>query len=112
MKTLNTQLASWTELRHDTVLYAKQPYTASVLCSYPDGSSSQGEILGADAGHALRTKDLVATLPNTGLPFVFEPTFRGDSVHVSISAIYTNRLQFLDNFAARMTTLRDISVKD
>src|SRR5262249_50820406 len=24
MKSLNTQLASWTELRHDTVLYAKQ----------------------------------------------------------------------------------------
>ena len=26
MKTLNTQLASWTQLRHDTVLYAKQSY--------------------------------------------------------------------------------------
>ena len=28
MKTLNTQLASWTQLRHDTILYAKQSYTA------------------------------------------------------------------------------------
>src|SRR6266487_1562824 len=26
MKTLNTQLASWTHLRHDTILYAKQSY--------------------------------------------------------------------------------------
>jgi len=26
-KTLTTALASWTELRHDTILYAKQPYT-------------------------------------------------------------------------------------
>lgn len=26
-KQLNTALASWTELRHDTILYAKQPYT-------------------------------------------------------------------------------------
>ncbi len=29
-KQLNTALASWTELRHDTILYAKQSYTAVV----------------------------------------------------------------------------------
>ena len=28
MRTLNTQLASYTELKHDTVLYAKQPYSS------------------------------------------------------------------------------------
>jgi hypothetical protein len=33
---LNTQLASWAELRHDTVLYAKQSYTTGSLCEYPD----------------------------------------------------------------------------
>jgi len=33
---LSTQLASWAELRHDTILYAKQSYTASVMCSFPD----------------------------------------------------------------------------
>jgi hypothetical protein len=33
---LNTQLASWTQLRHDNLLYAKQSYTAGVpVCSYP-----------------------------------------------------------------------------
>jgi hypothetical protein len=32
---LNTQLASWTELRHDNLLYAKQSYTGGVICSYP-----------------------------------------------------------------------------
>jgi hypothetical protein len=37
MKTLNTQLASWTHLRHDTILYAKQSYTDGVVCSYPAG---------------------------------------------------------------------------
>ena len=37
MKTLNTQLASWTELRHDTILYAKQSYTLVPGCSYPRG---------------------------------------------------------------------------
>ncbi|MGA1870192.1 MAG: DUF3160 domain-containing protein [bacterium] len=36
-KLLNTQLASWAELRHDTILYVKQSYTAYILCEYPDG---------------------------------------------------------------------------
>jgi len=36
-KQLQTQLASWAELRHDTVLYAKQSYTAGILCEYPEG---------------------------------------------------------------------------
>jgi hypothetical protein len=33
---LNTQLASWAELRHDTLLYAKQSYSAMAICGYPD----------------------------------------------------------------------------
>ncbi|WP_433928760.1 DUF3160 domain-containing protein [Sorangium cellulosum] len=33
---LNTQLASWAELRHDTLLYAKQSYTAGNTCEFPD----------------------------------------------------------------------------
>lgn len=36
-KQLQTQLASWAELRHDTILYAKQSYGAIPLCEYPAG---------------------------------------------------------------------------
>jgi hypothetical protein len=32
---LNTQLASWAQLRHDNLLYAKQSYTGGFTCSYP-----------------------------------------------------------------------------
>jgi hypothetical protein len=32
---MNTQLASWTQLRHDNVLYAKQSYTGMWTCSFP-----------------------------------------------------------------------------
>ncbi len=32
---MNSQLASWTELRHDNLLYAKQSYTGGATCSYP-----------------------------------------------------------------------------
>jgi hypothetical protein len=32
---LNTQLASWAQLRHDNLLYAKQSYTGGWICSFP-----------------------------------------------------------------------------
>ncbi len=34
-KMRNTQLYSWAHLRHNTILYAKQSYTATVTCSHP-----------------------------------------------------------------------------
>ena len=35
-RVLNTQLASWAELRHDTILYTKQSYTTANACEFPD----------------------------------------------------------------------------
>ena len=35
-KMLHTQLASWAQLRHDNILYAKQSFTM-ILCEYPAG---------------------------------------------------------------------------
>jgi hypothetical protein len=32
---LNSQLASWAQLRHDNLLYAKQSYTGGTGCSFP-----------------------------------------------------------------------------
>ncbi|MDF7798879.1 DUF3160 domain-containing protein [Pontiellaceae bacterium B1224] len=37
LKTTETQLASWTQLRHDTILYAKQSYSSGDSCEYPYG---------------------------------------------------------------------------
>ncbi|NOZ02308.1 MAG: DUF3160 domain-containing protein, partial [Deltaproteobacteria bacterium] len=36
LKSMHAGLASWAELRHDTILYVKQSYTG-VGCDYPDG---------------------------------------------------------------------------
>ena len=33
---VSTQLASWGELRHDTLLYAEQSYSVSILCEFTD----------------------------------------------------------------------------
>jgi uncharacterized protein DUF3160 len=35
-RVLNTQLASWAELRRDNVLYVKQSYTSNAACDFPD----------------------------------------------------------------------------
>ncbi len=37
MKQTNTQMASWTQLRHDTILYVKQSYSVIASCYYPTG---------------------------------------------------------------------------
>jgi hypothetical protein len=37
LRQLNAQLASFTQLRHDSVLYAKQSYTMGTRCEYPAG---------------------------------------------------------------------------
>ncbi len=34
---MNTQLASWSQLRHDNLLYAKPSYSGGNTCSYPEG---------------------------------------------------------------------------
>jgi hypothetical protein len=34
---LNTQLASWAQLRRDTILYVKQSYSSGIVCEFPDG---------------------------------------------------------------------------
>jgi Protein of unknown function (DUF3160) len=35
-RVLNTQLASWAQLRHDTVLYVKQSFSSDLSCEFPD----------------------------------------------------------------------------
>src|SRR5262249_6599535 len=111
LKTVNAQLASWTELRHDTVLYAKQPYTGEILCSYPFGFVEPRVTFWAKMNEmALRTKELVKTLPITG-QFVFEPNDppSGTPFTNTFATMWTNRVTFLDNFAAAMTNLQAIS---
>jgi len=36
-RVMNTQCASWTELRHDTILYVKQSFSCGLECEYPAG---------------------------------------------------------------------------
>ncbi len=112
MKTLNTQLASWTQLRHDTVLYVKQPYTA-ILCSYPDGYvEPRPDFWHKMKQMALRTKTLLGTLPKGGV-FNFDASPPDQLAFMySLDQMWTNRIQMLDNFAAAMATLQGIAEKE
>jgi hypothetical protein len=118
MKTLNCQLASWTELRHDTVLYAKQSVTPFLLCSYPAGFVEprpefwgQMKTLADLASRAISGLHLTGWLEvsRTGsmasIPFWFQ-------TNVNLAAVQSNQWAFTTNFSAQMVTLQGIALKE
>ncbi len=63
---INTQLASWAQLRHDNLLYAKQSYTGGTACSYPYSFvEPYPEFYGKIADYADRAKTFFASLDET-----------------------------------------------
>jgi hypothetical protein len=62
-RVLNTQLASWAELRHDTILYVKQSYTGGIVCEFPDALVEPSpELWGRLQNYALKGGQVVASL--------------------------------------------------
>jgi hypothetical protein len=62
-RTLNTQLASWAELRHDTILYVKQSYTGGAVCDFPDALVEPSpEFFGRLQSYAAKGGQVVASL--------------------------------------------------
>ncbi len=61
---VNTQLGSWSQLRHDTLLYVKQSYTVGTVCEFPDAYvDPYPELFAALGRFAARGNDLLAQLP-------------------------------------------------
>jgi hypothetical protein len=88
---MNTQLASWTELRHDNILYAKQSYTGWITCSYPYGYVEPiPKFYGALKTFADKTKEKLSSLP----------------------IILPRAIVYLRFFSNIMDTLHTISVKE
>jgi hypothetical protein len=68
-RVLNTQLASWAELRHDTILYVKQSYTSGAVCEFPDAYvEPYPAFFAALEGYARRGESLVAGLDLSASP--------------------------------------------
>ncbi len=103
MKTLNTQLASWTELRHDTLLYAQQSYTSITTCSYPTGFiEPRPEFWGQMNALATLTANAVAAMPSGTI------VLQG----YDLEAIKTAQFGCLTNFAATMVTLKQMAEEE
>lgn len=97
LKTLNTQMGSWTDLRHDTILYAKQSYTAGEGCSYPDGFvEPRPEFWRRLERMASAAAALIESTP----------------YDESIASVNTNQAGFFRHFANTMTMLHAISQKE
>ena len=88
---MNTQLASWTELRHDNLLYAKQSYTGGVGCNYP-------------FGYVEPNPDFFAAMKNLA-----------ESAKAKLSAVLNSDFisyNYFDRFASVMDTLATISINE
>ena len=104
MRTLNTQLASWTQLRHDTILYAKQSYTSGVLCYYPAGFVEPVPHFWARLQKMVeRAADLLARTPHPASADVKGP--------LAVPGNFGLQVAFLRNFAAKVAMLKSIAGK-
>jgi hypothetical protein len=112
MKTLNTQLASWTHLRHDTILYAKQSYTGIDGCFYPTGfieprlefwkRLTQTATAAAEQISGLHYEGVYEyTDPDTGLPAM-----------ATLATIQHRQMDHLRNFAVRIQQLETLAAKE
>ncbi|MBI3411561.1 MAG: DUF3160 domain-containing protein [Planctomycetes bacterium] len=102
LKTAATQLASWTQLRHDTVLYAKPSYTSGQSCEYPAGFVEPVPHFWKRFKEMIqRTQDVVA---NT--------TFPDDPYRMRGEHLRERYLRSLENFAKTAGMLQTIAEKE
>src|SRR5262249_32434037 len=94
---VNTQMASWTQLRHDTILYVKQSYTEGLTCYYPAGFVEPVVPFWA-AMDAMASRS-ATLLEQTPFPEAVGPTQR-------------KQVKFLRDFATQMGKLRRIAEKE
>jgi len=107
LKTLNTQLGSWSQLRHDTLLYVKQSYTGTGSCSYPDGYVEPRVGFWRRLEQmATRTASLIQSLPQDGV--VSDPVYGS----WELERVQTNQINFLTNFAAKVAQLREMAEQE
>ncbi len=102
LKATQTQLASWTQLRHDTVLYAKPSYTSGEACEYPAGFVEPVPHFWKHFEAMVeRTQQMIA---KTQFP---DDRFKDQGKHLR-----DMHLRHLDNFAKAARTLTAIAEKE
>ncbi len=108
MKDANTQAASWAQLRHDTVLYAAEPYSGIILCEYPAGFVEPRLALWSRLETMAReTGDALAQLGRMS-GYYLAP----NGAVVDLQARHQARRDFLLGFATTVARLRVLSEKE
>jgi hypothetical protein len=89
---LSTQLGSWAQLRHDTILYVKQSYTTGISCEFPDAYVDPYPEFYAKLGDiADAVAEVTQSLPSTA------------------AALKTQTLDWVSNFKAVATNLQQMA---
>lgn len=111
MKTLNTQLASWTQLRHNTILYTKQVY-GRILCYYPAGFVEprvtfweRFEKMATLAANQIKK----TPFPDRSIELKDD---LGDKHVVHLPDVQKRQAEFCLNFAQKLAVLKGIAVKE
>ena len=113
MKTLNTQMGSWTELRHDTLLYVKQSYSEPGTCSYPAGFvEPRPEFWQAMKVLAETTAAAISSLRLSGTIIIPGRDPIWPLAQFDLGSIQSAQLGFLGLFRERMETLRAMAEKE
>ncbi len=95
-RVMQGQLASWAELRHDTILYVKEPETMGISCAYPAGYVEPNTGFWQALASAARSMAMtVGTLATVGT---------GDEVQ-----LLTADREFFNGFADIVDTLAGIA---
>ena len=102
LRVLNAQLASYTELKHDTVLYAKQPYTAMILCEYPAGFVEPVPAFWKQVKEmAASAADALERLPASGSMTVTAPDIGFWPIQVDLAQRHDARVNFCGRLRSR-----------
>lgn len=124
MKSVNAQLASWTQLRHDSLLYVKQSYSAVPSCYYPAGFVepiphfwAQVEAMAANAADLLEKAELPKLSKDAQQQVLWMISDEGvrlkpEDQKDPAATLKKKQVAFLRNFAKRMATLKGIADKE
>jgi hypothetical protein len=114
-KTLNTQLASWTQLRHDTILYVKQSYTAGASCEYPAGFVEPVvSFWDRFEKMATRAADLIEKTPFPDRAVTKDVKSRGQVIRketIKLADVQKRQAEFFRNFGKQLGQLKSIAAK-
>jgi hypothetical protein len=102
-KMLQTQHASWAELRHDTLLYGKQSYSGYPLCGYPDAYVEPYPAVYEQLGSLARRMQRDLAAANFDHPDA--------STAANMAAIRNQQVGFWSHFADVMSLLTRLAKK-